>query len=95
MSGYRLDIVPPPPTNDLWVDVLRWLVAVMDMDDPDLAFTSSLLSHCLNHGGLTDKQAKYARKIIARLTAHYEAGTLDFQQHNDLTFSVDGGANVH
>lgn len=78
-TPYHLERVPQPPTTGLWADALRWIVAVMDADDPDLGFIASLLNHCLNHGGLTERQAKYAEKIKTRIEAHFDAGILAAQ----------------
>lgn len=79
MSGYHLERVPQPPASGRWTDTLRWLVAVMDGDDPDLVFAAGLLEQCLKFEGLTEKQAKYAAKIRRRIEAHFDAGTLEFQ----------------
>ena len=59
---------------------MRWLIAVMDDDDPDLEFVAGLYSYCLKQNGLTDRQGKYASKIFARVSAQFDAGTLAFQR---------------
>ncbi|AHE55894.1 hypothetical protein [Sphingomonas sanxanigenens] len=51
----------------------------MDGDDPDLGFTASLLAHALKYEGLSDKQARYADRIVDRLTALYRRGHLASQ----------------
>lgn len=79
MSGFHLERVPQPPCNGVWRDVLRWMICVMDGDDPDLAFTASLYAHCLKYQGLTERQGKYAIKIFNRMQAHFDAGTLESQ----------------
>lgn len=71
--------VPPPPCSNEWTHLLHWCVQVMDVVDPDLAFTASILSHALNHGGLTEKQAKYASRIHERLRELYLRNQLPSQ----------------
>lgn len=80
--GYRLSpgSVPEAPQNDRWPDYLRWVIAVMDADDRDLGFMASLLSYCLDHQGLTEKQAKYARRIFVRVHATWLADQLECQR---------------
>lgn len=80
-TSYHLEAVPQPPTSNLWRDRIRWLVAVMDDDDPDLEFTASLFSYCMGKGGLTERQGKYAGKIFARVVAQFDAGTLSYQSN--------------
>ena len=80
MIGYHLETVPQPPSNGMWLDKLRWLCAVMDNDDPDLAFACGLLENCLKFDGLTERQARYAGKISKRIEAHFDAGILAAQQ---------------
>jgi hypothetical protein len=71
--------VPPPPDNSRWIDLLKWIVTVMDADDPDLSFVASLLHHAIDRPGLTDRQAKYAEKIRARIEGLYARGALGCQ----------------
>lgn len=52
----------------------------MDGDDQDMGFTASLLSYCVERGGLTDKQVKHARRIVERVRALWLARQLDCQQ---------------
>ena len=72
--------VPDPPSSQVWADHLRWLVAVMDHDDSDLAFIASLLSHALKFEGLTEKQAAPANKILARVRRMWREDRLSVQQ---------------
>lgn len=65
------------PRSDAWADILHWCIRVMDADDEDLGFTASLLGYCLNYGGLTDRQAKYATKIQQRVVDMYDAMELE------------------
>lgn len=73
-----------PPDRDEWKQLLHWLLRVMDADDPDLAFTASVFSHCLKFGGLSDKQAKWAGKIMYRVLASHERGELGHQMHRSV-----------
>ena len=71
--------LPPPPEVRTWTHILHWCVQVMDVGDPDLAFTASILSHALKHGGLTEKQVKYAERIHERLRELYLRNQLPSQ----------------
>jgi hypothetical protein len=75
--------VPDPPSSQVWTDHLRWLVAVMDHDDSDLAFIASLLSYALKFDGLTEKQAAPANKILARVRRMWREDRLSVQQPSD------------
>ena len=71
--------VPPPPCSNEWTHLLHWCVQVMDVDDPDLAFTASILSQAISQGGLTEKQAKYGQRINDRLRELYLRNQLPSQ----------------
>lgn len=73
------EVLPPPPDSNRWADVLHWCVQVMDVGDPDLAFTASILSHALTYDGLTDRQAKYGQRIYDRLLELYDRQQLPRQ----------------
>ncbi|GGC70768.1 hypothetical protein [Chelatococcus reniformis] len=81
---YRLrpDQVPDFPEGGKWGDALRWSLAVMDPGDRDIEFLASLLSYCLKHGGLTEKQAHHATRTITRVRDRWRAGELQFCQSN-------------
>lgn len=72
--------VPDFPTSDRWLDHLRWCVAVMDTDDDDVGFAASLLSHVVTNGGITEKQVKYAKRIVERVRALWLVQQLGCQQ---------------
>ena len=72
----RTSCAPPPAEGGPWYAALHWCVSVMDVDDPDLGFTASLLSHAVQHDGLTARQAKYGQKIWQRLLGLYDRGQL-------------------
>lgn len=71
--------VTPPKDGDDPVTVLKWLITVMNKSDKSLMFTSSVLSHCINYGGLTEKQAAGIEKIFTRVLDQYARGVLEFQ----------------
>jgi hypothetical protein len=71
--------VPTPPRSDLWVDQLRWVVAVMDHDDGDLGFVASLLAYAIRNRGLTQRQQPHADKILRRIHAMWSEGRLRAQ----------------
>ena len=60
-------LVPQPPASDHWADHLRWLVGVMDFDDPALAFVASLLAYTVRYNGLTPRQERCAVRILERV----------------------------
>jgi hypothetical protein len=84
--------VPDPPSSQVWADHLRWLVAVMDHDDSDLAFIASLLSHALKFEGLTESQAAPANKILARVRRMWREDRLSAQRPSDEDSDEVSGA---
>lgn len=70
---------PAIPESTQWTDVLHWCVRVMDIDDPDLGFAASILSHAIKFGGLSEKQARYAQRIFDRLATLYHRQQLPAQ----------------
>lgn len=80
-DGYSLapSQVPAPPASAQWVEQLRWCMAVMDSDPDELGFVAGLISYAIKQGGLTEKQAKYAQRLLDRVTEDWEAGKLGFQ----------------
>ena len=81
MNGrYRLspDQVPGFPAGSDWPDQLRWCLAVMDAEDVEMAFGSSLLSYALR-GGLTKKQAHHAHRLVSRVHGLFSKGALACQ----------------
>lgn len=50
-----------------WPEILHEAVRAMATDDRDLGFMSSLLASALKYDGLTDRQAKYANRILDRM----------------------------
>ena len=71
--------VPDFPDEKLWTEELHWLVCVMNRDDPAFNFIASLFSYALANEGLTERQAKAANKILARVQVDWLAGALDCQ----------------
>ena len=71
--------VPHPPEISDWRALLRWLICVMNDDDPSLQFISGVLASCINHGGLTEGQDDAANRVLERIIIKYAAGELDCQ----------------
>ena len=71
--------VPPPPTNAMFDDHLRWAVFVMDRDDPQRHFAASCLAWVLKSGGLSERQAAACVRLLARIRELYGAGALECQ----------------
>lgn len=59
--------VPDRPDSLVWVDVLRWMVCVMDVHDTRLAFIASCLSYAIKNEGLTPAQARACNRIYERV----------------------------
>lgn len=70
------DEVPEPPKSNLWVDLLRWMICVMDPDDKRLAFVAGCLSHGLRNDGLSDKQAAACQAILDTICKAWAEGVL-------------------
>ena len=70
------DQVPEPPDSNLWTDVLRWAVMVMDPTDPRLAFMCSVLSQAITKDGLSDKKSKACERIMRTVRKDFSAGIL-------------------
>lgn len=81
--------VPQPPESSFWVDVLRWMVCVMDPADPRLGFIAGCLSHALKAGTLTDRQHEACDRIWAAVAADYQAGILVCQNTNPPLSQAD------
>ncbi|MDB6178985.1 hypothetical protein PAF17_15950 [Paracoccus sp. Z330] len=72
----RHQVPEPPHESALWPDWLRWLVVVMNPDDPQLHFAASLLSHALKTGSLSQKQAAAGNRMLNRVFASFQEGDL-------------------
>lgn len=75
------DEVPDPPESSLWIDLLRWMICVMDPDDPRLPFVAGCLSHAAQHGILSEKQATACQGILTALCAAWSEGALICQNN--------------
>ena len=87
--------VPDEPREcDHWPCKLRWLVAVMDPDDVQLAFAASLMSQSLQRPGLTPKQHVAAERLLNRIRDSHREQSLDCQNNNqaDLMATCDNTA---
>lgn len=83
--SFALDFytVPEPPCDRLYVDILRWLLMVMDCDDPYLSFVAGCFSHALKYNGLTNEQAKAVDKVQRRVVAAYAKKALACQEGDE------------
>lgn len=72
----RHQVPQPPIMSDSWADLLRWLVVVMNPDDPQLPFAASLLADTLKKGVLTERQADAADRLMIRILDAYVNGDL-------------------
>lgn len=70
------DEVPNPPQSALWVDLLRWMICVMDPDDKRLAFVAGCLSHAMRAGGLSEKQSAACQSILGAMCRDWADGIL-------------------
>ena len=59
-----IDTAIQTPRSNEYTELLRFVIQIMDADDLSFEFTASLLSFSVNNSGLSDKQAKWADKII-------------------------------
>lgn len=71
--------VPEPPEGGRWDDHLRWLLMVMNPEDPQLHFAASILSHALRYGQISEKQAEAALRMLERIMLAYREGELRCQ----------------
>ena len=83
--------VPPPDNSSKettpWVEVLRWLICVMNDDDKSIGFVSGCLSQCVKNNGLTPRQAAGCQKVWDRV--------LDDYHHLQLDCQAEMGADLH
>jgi hypothetical protein len=52
-----------PPSN-VWADQLLWLLKNADYGDSQIPFVSGLLAYTHKYGGLTERQAEAAGRIV-------------------------------
>lgn len=87
--------VPEPPETTPWVDHFRWLIFVMNPDDPALHFVASVLAYALDKGGVTSRQQKAALKILERVVRDHRAGVLECQNNaEDEVFALTDLSNM-
>ena len=77
--------LPPAPDDSaagIILQMLRWLVFVMDPDDRGLVFVVGCLSWSLRHGGtLTPKQLAAIEDIYSRVVEQWDHGALACENH--------------
>jgi hypothetical protein len=64
--------MPNPPKNESFAEWLGYLAQILDRDNEEFPFVVSLLSFALTNGGLSDKQAKWANRLIYPVQAMLE-----------------------
>lgn len=72
------DFSPPADDADA-LDIMKWLVAVIDRDDKSLHFVANVLSQFAKYGGITEKQAAAVEKTYVRVLKAFENGALAIQ----------------
>lgn len=84
-------IVHPDDLGDgetiAWVDMLRWLLSVMDEGDTSFSFIAGCLAYVTKPSGdghLTQRQASGVQKIFERVRADYINGQLDCQNLDEV-----------
>jgi len=70
------DEVPDPPESKVWVDLLRWMICVMDPDDKRLGFVAGCLSQACQNDGLTTRQAASCQAILETICRAWGDGIL-------------------
>ena len=85
--GYRLlpSQVPRPPGNRLFVETLRWCVAVLDAGHPDIAEATRLLDKAIRRPGLMPPEARRAEAVFERTRETWARSGLAFQEPLDLS----------
>lgn len=77
MSG-MFDLSPPKP-EAAPLEVMKWMIAVMDIDDKSLMFTASVLAQAIKWNGLTPKQAEGISRVYGRVMDQFDRGILAIQ----------------
>lgn len=81
---------PMPKDGDDWVNTIKWMIAVMDDDDPYLEFMASVLSQAIKFGGITPKQETACARNLVRIKELYEHGRLKILGWSEPTKAVNG-----
>lgn len=86
--------VPAPPDSTLWVDQLRWAIAVIDgRQTARIRFLAGSLAYALSNGGkISNKQANVCDDILAKIQADYDVGALACQAIPDSLDAPDDDA---
>lgn|SRR5690554_2979926 len=80
LKNYQVPDMPRQIGGTPWVDILRWMVCVMNPDDRSLHFIASVLSSAIkNEGKLSPKQAEVVEKIFKRVERDFDSEVLDCQ----------------
>lgn len=72
MTGACPRCAPPPPKEIAgWSETLHWIVRILPPGHPDVSFAASLLHHSIERPGLTERQARYAQRLLGRARDEY------------------------
>lgn len=74
---------PMPREGDDWINTIKWMIAVMDDDDPYLEFMASVLSQAIKFDGITPKQEAACARNLTRIKELYEHGRLKILGWNE------------
>lgn len=76
--------IPSPPAIGFasTLNSCRWMIAVMDTDDPCLKLVTEVFLHLLDNKEMTEAQRPEWHRCYGRLIKYYETGVLDCQNDN-------------
>jgi len=87
-NDYEFRCVPDPPdyyrpdadgnTDILWIDVLRWIIVVADLDSSEMTWACRLIGSA-HGGGLKGKQIEVADEIYRKVRELWDDGLLSCQ----------------
>lgn len=87
LSLYNLQVPEPNFADEVFYgDMMRWLLMVMDTDDPGMPFIASCFCQFLKSDRLTEKQEDAVTRIFSRVEDSYCYGQLQCQ----VTTEADG-----
>lgn len=75
----RLFDLSPPPAGTPAVEVMKWMISVMDANDTSLMFVASVLAQSIKWGGMTERQEAGIVRIYERVLDAFDRGVLAIQ----------------
>lgn len=67
---------PKPPKDESFKEWLGYMAQIMNRDGEDYVFVVGLLNYALSNDGLTDRQAKWANRLIYPIRTMLETAGL-------------------